>query len=122
MLHEEITGRILGAAFEVHSQLGPGFLESVYEEALAHELGQRGIPYQRQVEVPIWYKGKLVGKHRLDLLVEETVIVELKQVQELAAVHKAITLAYLTATGLSVALLINFAKPSLDFKRLIKDQ
>jgi GxxExxY protein len=118
LLHGELTERILGAAFEVHRSLGPGFLESVYEEALAVELGQCQLPFERQVEVPVYYKTALVGTHRLDLIVSGLVVVELKAVKELADVHVAIALSYLKATNLSVALLLNFATPRLEYRRV----
>jgi GxxExxY protein len=117
-LHSDVTERILAAAFAVHGELGPGFLESVYEKALAHELGLRGVEYQRQVKVPVMYKGAEVGKHRLDLIVEGKVIVELKTVSEFAPVHSAVMLAYLTASNLQVGLLLNFANASLEKRRI----
>jgi GxxExxY protein len=122
LLHQKITQRILGAAFKVHSTLGPGFLETVYEEALAHELQSRGINCSRQIEIPIHYDGVMVGKHRLDLSVEESVIVERKAIKELAEIHTAIMISYLTATNLSVGLLLNFAKTKLDFKRIVRER
>jgi GxxExxY protein len=82
--HSELTGVIIGAAIEVHNALGPGLLESIYEEALAKELKRRGIPFSRQVEVEIHYKGDVVGTHVLDLVVADAVVVELKAVKELA--------------------------------------
>ena len=76
---EELTGKIIGAAIEVHRQLGPGFIESIYENALVYELGRRGLKVQQQLEVPIHYDGRIeVGKHRLDLLVEDEIVVDLK--------------------------------------------
>ncbi|MDF2627887.1 MAG: hypothetical protein K0R39_1718 [Symbiobacteriaceae bacterium] len=118
LVHGQLTEKILGAAFEVHRSLGPGFLESVYEEAMAVELEQCQIPFERQVEVPVCYKGVHVGAHRLDLIISGLVVVELKAVKELADIHTAITLSYLKATKLSVALLLNFATPSLEYKRV----
>ena len=117
-LHGETTKAILGAAFEVHGVLGPGFLESVYEEAIAHELHRRGMPYRRQVDIPIDYKGIVAGTHRLDLLADGKVIVEMKAVKELTEVHTSILLSYLSATRLSVGLLLNFARPSLEYRRV----
>jgi GxxExxY protein len=118
--HSALAGAIIGAAQEVHRVLGTGFLESVYEEALAHELRLQGLQVQRQVQVPIFYKEVSVGKHVLDLLVDDKVIVELKAVSEVAEVHTAIVLSYLAATKLEVALLINFGKPSLQCKRIVR--
>jgi GxxExxY protein len=118
LVYGELTEKILGAAFEVHRSLGPGFLESVYEEALAVELGHCQVPFERQVEVPVYYKCVLVGTHRLDLLISGLVVVELKAVKELADIHTAIALSYLKATKRSVALLLNFAAPRLEYKRV----
>lgn len=118
LLHGDITQEVLGAAFEVHGLLGPGFLESIYEEAMAQELLQRQLQYERQLTIPICYKNKMIGQHRLDLLIAGCVVVELKAVQELADVHTAIALSYLKATDLPVALLLNFAKPSLEYRRV----
>lgn len=117
----ELTGQVLGAAFEVHSLLGPGFLESVYEEALVTELELRNIPYERQKTINISYKGFSIGEGRLDLLVDKRLIIELKAIDCLAEIHTAQTLSYLKATGLQVGLLINFNVPSLTegIKRVI---
>jgi GxxExxY protein len=117
--HADVTRVILGAAFEVHQVLGAGFLESVYEEALTHELTLRGMKVQRQLEVPVHYKGMLVGTHVLDLVVEDKVVVEMKAVKELAEIHSAMVLSYLSATRLPVALLLNFGKQSLQHRRLV---
>ncbi|HEY3366176.1 MAG TPA: GxxExxY protein [Symbiobacteriaceae bacterium] len=117
-LHTDVTQAVIGAAFEVHNTLGPGFLESVYEEALSHELKQRGILVTRQVEVPIRYKGVVVGTHILDLVVDQKVVVELKAVKDLAEIHTAVVLSYLAATKHPVALLLNFNRLRLQYKRL----
>ena len=108
---EEVTRAVIGAAIEVHKVLGPGFLESVYEEALAIELQLRGIRFVRQASLAVYYKGSKVGEGRVDLLVEELVIVELKAVDDLHEVHRAQAMSYLKASNLRVALLLNFKAP-----------
>jgi len=105
---DKLAHEVIGAAIEVHRVLGPGFLESVYEEALCVELKQRGIPFKRQVAVGVEYKGQMVGEGRMDILVGDFLIVELKTVDNLAPIHVTQTLSYLKATGYSLALLINF--------------
>jgi GxxExxY protein len=105
---DRLAREVIGAAIEVHRILGPGFLESVYEEALCVELRLRTIPFQRQVPVPIVYKGVAIGQDRLDLLVQGKLIVEIKTVETLAPIHKAQAISYLKATGHILALLINF--------------
>ena len=113
-LHPELTRQIIGAAMEVHRQLGPGLLESAYEECLCHELRLRGISFQRQLDLPVEYKGlKLDCGYRLDLVVEDKVIVELKAVESILPVHEAQLLTYLRLTGKRVGLLINFNVPVL---------
>ena len=114
------TYAIIGAAMEVHRQLGHGFLEAVYQEAVAIELGLVGIPFQKEVELPVVYKGrKLSTFYKADFLCFESVIVELKALSELSSVHEAQILNYLKATGLSVGLLLNFGALCLEFRRLI---
>jgi GxxExxY protein len=110
---DELTEAIIGAAIEVHQVLGCGLLESVYEEALCHELGLRGIKIQRQVAVNISYKDVVIQGQRLDLLVENEVVVELKAQTRLPEVVKAQLLSYLKATGLKRGLLMNFGEPRL---------
>ena len=105
---DQMAHEVIGAAIEVHRILGPGFLESVYEEALCVELKLRGIPFERQLAVGVQYKGEKVGDGRMDILVNDELIVELKTVDILAPIHVAQTLSYLKATGRSLALLINF--------------
>ena len=109
----ELSGQILGAAIEVHRELGPGFIESVYETAFEHELRQQRLSVERQWPVKVKYKDIEIDGQRLDLLVEGKVIVELKAVDMLAPVHEAQLLSYLKATGLRLGLLINFNRPRL---------
>src|SRR5262245_54795221 len=112
-MSDELTENIIGAAIEVHRVLGPGLLESVYEEALCVEMQLRGISFQRQIDVDVNYKGHLIKGQRLDLLVAGEVIVELKSVTSLPDVAIAQALSYLKATGLKRALLINFGERKL---------
>jgi GxxExxY protein len=110
---DELAHAVIGAAIELHRHLGPGFLESVYEEALCEELAVRGISFERQNEINVTYKGHQSGRQRVDLLVGQSLTVELKTVEELAEIHKAQVISYLKATGLSLGLLINFNVPVL---------
>lgn len=122
MEQEELTGTILAAALQVHSALGPGLLESVYEACLAHEILKRGLKVERQKTVPIEYDGLTFDEgFRIDLLVEDSVIVELKAMDVLLPVHEAQVLTYLRLTGIRVGLLINFKVRLLKqgIKRLI---
>jgi len=109
LLHEELTEKIIGAAIEVHRALGPGLLESAYEEALCHEFHLRGICFERQRPLPVEYKGvKLDCGYRLDLIVENKVILEIKCVEHVLPVHEAQLLTYLKMTGMRVGLILNF--------------
>ena len=121
MEQEELTGKIIGAAIRVHRELGPGFLESVYEEAMSLELAAQGLHFARQVSVPIRYRGQSIGEHRLDLLVEGTVVVELKAVLEIQDIFYATLRSYLRASGTTVGLLLNFAAVTLQVKRIGPD-
>jgi GxxExxY protein len=117
----DISGVIIGAAIEVHKYLGPGLLESAYEECLCHELGLKGIDFKRQVPLPLNYKGlKLDCGYRLDLLVEDTVIVELKTVEAITPIHEAQMLTYLKLRDTRVGLIINF-NVSLGIRMLVND-
>jgi GxxExxY protein len=110
----DITGQIIGAAIEVHKILGPGLLEAVYEECLCRELESRSIAVQRQLELPIKYKGNdLDAGYRLDLLINNEVIVELKACENILPIHEAQLLTYLKLTKKEVGLLINFNVPVL---------
>lgn len=119
LLYKDLSYQIMGAAFEVHGQLRPGFLEAVYENALAIELNLRGIKFERQVHLPVKYKGRLVGNYVADIVVENKVILELKVVRSLNDAHKAQAINYLAATGLKLAILLNFAQRSLQYSRVI---
>ena len=117
---EELTGKIIGAAIEVHRQLGPGFIESIYENALVYELQKRGLKVEQQLETPVFYDGDVeIGKHRLDLLVEGEIVIDLKAVSELHDVHFAIVKSQLRAVKRKHGLLLNFAKVTLEVKRVI---
>jgi len=114
----ELTDRIIAPGIHVHKELGPGFLEIMYEEALAIELRNAGISFERQKLLPIFYREHLIGEHRLDLVVERKVIVELKAISALEDIHYAIVRSYLRAADLADALLLNFASSRLTVKRV----
>ena len=116
-----VTKMVIGASFEVANVLGTGFLEKVYEKALAVELRRRGLVVEEQKPLSVSYKGDVVGEYFADLLVEHRVIVELKYVDAFASEHIAQCLNYLKAAGLHVALLINFKHPRIDYKRIVHD-
>ncbi len=120
MKEEEVTGRVIGAFYTVYNELGYGFLESVYEEALAIALEDAGLKAARQVGVPVWYRGQQVGDFRADIVVENNVILELKAVRGLDPSHESQLLNYLRATQIEVGLLLNFC-PRPEFKRLVFD-
>lgn len=107
--HEALTSEIVGAAIEVHKELGPGLLESAYEASLCRELSLRNVPFARQLAVPLYYKGmRLETDMQLDVLVADTVVVELKSVEKLAGIHQAQLLTYLKLSKKRIGLLINF--------------
>lgn len=108
--NRELTERIIGAAIRVHRELGPGFLESIYEEAMSVELRLMQAQFERQKPVPIFYRGHPVGEHRVDLLVENSVVVELKAISTFENIHFAVLRSYLKALGLENALLIKFCR------------
>ena len=118
----DLTEVVIGAAFEVANVIGAGFLEKVYERALIDELALRGVSAKAQVSFPISYKGKYLGEYSADLVVGEKVIVELKCVDRFANEHLAQCINYLKASRLSVALLINFQKPKVEWKRVLLDR
>ena len=118
--YPDLTGRVIGCAMAVHSELGNGFQEVVYQRALAIEMRRKGISFSREHEMPIFYRGEQVGTRRVDFFVEEVVLVELKAVSRLDNSHLAQGLNYLEAFRLEVGLLVNFGATRLEFKRLMK--
>jgi GxxExxY protein len=117
----DITRRIIGCAFEVGTQLGIGYLEKIYENALVHEMRKRGLHVQQQVPLQVIYDGVVVGEYVADMIVEETVLVELKSVPAIIDAHMAQCLSYLKTTGLSVGLILNFGTPRVQTKRLVRN-
>ncbi|MBW1805857.1 MAG: GxxExxY protein [Deltaproteobacteria bacterium] len=115
----ELTYKINGAIFEVNRELGAGFLEKVYENALLVELNERGLEIESQVPIKVRYKGKEVGVYYADIVVENLVILELKSIDSLQKIHEAQLLNYLKATGYKVGLLINFKHPKAEIKRFV---
>ena len=107
-VHDPLTKRIIGCAISVHRTLGPGLLETQYEEAMCIERTESGLEYMRQVGVPVCYRGRIIGEYRPDLVVEERVVVEIKSVERLIGVHQAQLLAYMRILNMSVGLLLNF--------------
>ena len=116
-LHYELTGRVIGLAMRVHSRLGPGFLETVYRRALLWELQRAGIRAEGEKRIRVLYEGIPVGDFVTDITVEGTIIVELNAVARLLHIHEVQTVNYLSATGLDIALLLNFGAESLEFQR-----
>jgi GxxExxY protein len=118
----ELTEKVIGSAFEVANVLGSGFLEKIYERAMIRELALRGISAKAQVPFRVPYKGHYLGEYVADLVVEEKVIVELKCADRFSNEHLAQCINYLRASGLTVALLINFQKPKVEWKRVLLDR
>ncbi len=118
MKYEELTGRIIKCAMNVHSTLGNGFQEVIYQRALEIEFQIEGLEYKREMEMPIFYKNTQIGTRRVDFFVEDLIMVELKAIVELENVHLSQALNYLEAYNMEVGLLINFGNTSLQFKRL----
>jgi GxxExxY protein len=112
---KELTEKIISAAMEVHTKLGPGLLESLYEEALSYEFDLRNIKYERQKSINLIYKGKAIGDHRVDFLVEDEVVLEIKAVNQFADIFKAQVLTYLKAMNKRVGLLVNFNVERLKY-------
>ncbi|MCU7850458.1 MAG: GxxExxY protein [Candidatus Thiodiazotropha sp. (ex Lucinoma kastoroae)] len=116
---KRISQQVIGCAYTVGNELGPGFLESVYENALCLELVGKGLVVERQKQLNVTYKGEVVGKFFADILVESCLLLELKAVARLSPEHKAQVINYLKATGLNVSLLINFGKPRTEIRRIV---
>ena len=118
--YSEITEKIIGGAMRVHAALGNGFQEVIYQRCLAIEMQNAGLAFVREIEMSIFYQEQEVGSPRVDFLVENTVLVELKAISELTSIHHAQIINYLTAYKLQVGLLINFGEKSLNYRRFIK--
>jgi len=119
IIYPDLFYEIMGAIFEVHKQLGPGFLESIYEKALIEELSIRGMKVETQKFIELSYKNKKVGTHRLDLIVEDKVVVELKTVERFSVHHKAQLTSYLKASGYKLGILVNFSKSKVEYGRVL---
>ena len=120
ILHKELSYAVVGAAIEVHHLLGSGFLEALYQAALAHELTLRAIPHETQRLIPIAYKDLVIGDYRADFVVADRIVLELKAVAKLQPAHLAQALNYLAGTGLRLAILINFGAAKLETQRVVK--
>jgi GxxExxY protein len=118
---DPFTSKIIGLAIEVHSQLGPGFLESIYHQALAIELTEAGISFQSQKPLTVFYKGQPAGTFLADLVVEERLLLELKALDSILSVHELQVVNYLKATGLDLGLILNFGRPTLQIRRKFRD-
>jgi GxxExxY protein len=119
LLHKDLTFQVIGAAMEVHRVLGRGFLESVYHKALAHEFVLRGLGFEHHVQLPVNYKGVDAGVFQADFVIDKKVIIEIKSVSQIVQAHRAQAMHYLQATGLPLALILNFGTASLQHERII---
>jgi GxxExxY protein len=117
--HEDLSEKIIGAAIKVHTELGPGFIESIYENALVIELQARGLAVAQQHEIIIKYGGIEVGRHVLDLYIENTFVVELKAIKNIEDIHFAVARSYLRAANLEHGLILNFSRTKVEVKRVI---
>jgi len=115
----ELSNRIIGLALEVHKALGPGFVEKIYQKALAYEFKEAKITFEEQKRIKVNYKGVYLGDQRVDFLVQNEIILELKSVSEINEIHEAQLLSYLKTTDKRLGLILNFAKKKLDIKRLV---
>ncbi len=118
-LYEDLTERIIKLSIEAHKTLGPGFMESVYENALIYEMKKEGLKFEEQKIITIPYKETVIGEHRLDVVVEDKIIVELKAVKNFEDIHMAQIISYMKASGKRVGLLLNFGKKRLEIKRVV---
>ena len=116
-----LSSLVIEAAIRVHKSLGPGFLESFYEEALAIELTESGIPFERQKSIVLKYRGHPIGEHRLDLLIDSKLVVELKAIKDLEPVHFSIVHSYMKAVGVESGLILNFGTMPLGIKRVARE-
>lgn len=121
MIHEELTKQIIGAAYAVYNEMGFGFLESIYESCLVIELTERGLIAESQKPIDVFFRGNVVGHFEADLLVNETVIVELKSVRQLVEAHEVQLVNYLVATHMPIGLLVNFGATGVEVRRKVRE-
>ncbi|HEX6054095.1 MAG TPA: GxxExxY protein [Gemmatimonadaceae bacterium] len=115
--HEELTGAVIGSSMTVHRVLGPGFVESIYKNALAIELRKRGLPFEREKRITVLYEGEPIGQFAADFLVDGKVIAEVKAMRTINGEHEKQLVHYLSATGIDIGLFVNFGAPRLEFRR-----
>lgn len=120
LIYKELSFKIMEAVFEVHNALGPGFTENIYEEALVKELNLRGINFESQKTIKIYYKGEKIGEYKLDMVVEGKIILELKAASELNELFESQLISYLKATKLKLGILINFGSKRVSYKRIAR--
>ena len=121
MQHKELTEKIIAAAYHVYNKMGFGFLESVYEKCLLIELGKRGLKAESQKPIIVEYENEVVGEFKADILVEDTVILELKSIRQITQAHEVQSVNYLVATGKPVGLILNFGEQKVEVKQKVKD-
>lgn len=119
IIYKDLSFRIMESVFEVHNVLGPGYSENIYESALAKEFKERKINYERQRLIDVYYKGEKIGEYRLDMVVEEKIVLELKAVSEVNEIFESQLLSYLKATEMKLGILINFGSKKVEFKRIV---
>ena len=119
IIYPELSYKIMKAIFEVHGSLGPGFVESIYEKALIEEFQRQGFKVETQKVIPVIYKGKKIGTHRLDIVVENKIVIELKTVESFAPYHKRQLISYLKAGGYKLGILVNFSKSKVQYRRVV---
>ena len=119
ILYKDLSYKIIGLAMEVHSKLGYGFLEKIYENAMMVLLRREGIHATQQAPITVYFDGKVVGDYYADILVDDRIVLELKAIEKLTNIHRAQTLNYLKATGLRLGVLLNFGKEKLQYERFV---
>ena len=119
IIYKDLSYEIIGVAMEVHRELGNGFLEKVYENALMVLLNERGIKAEQQKEIKVYFRGAIIGNYIADILIEDSIIVELKTVERIVDIHRAQVMNYLKATRLKLAMIINFKNKSLEYERIV---
>ena len=119
IIYKDLSYEIIGVAMEVHRELGSGFLEKVYENALMVLLNERGIKAEQQKEIKVYFRGAIIGNYIADILIEDSIIVELKTVERIVDIHRAQVMNYLKATRLKLAMIINFKNKSLEYERIV---